>query len=62
MNTRDEIEKLRQLSKDLGSGINSMVKTSEDYDLVRLLKKIEAQVMDVQHNLKLASRISESEE
>lgn len=62
MDSQKEIERLRQLSKDLGAGINEMIRSSEDYDLVRLLKKIEAQVMDIQHNLKLASRISETEE
>ncbi len=62
MDRQNEIERLRQLSKDLGTGVNEMIQSSEDYDFVRLLKKIEAQIMDIQHNLKLASRISAIEE
>jgi len=62
MKRKEEVERLRQLSKDLGAGINDMIQSSEDYDFVRLLKKIEAQIMDIQHNLKLASRINDIEE
>ncbi|MBU1320356.1 MAG: hypothetical protein KKG33_13445 [candidate division Zixibacteria bacterium] len=51
--------KAKALSKELADEVNHLVSSSSDYDLERLLKKIEAEIMDVQHNLKLALRISE---
>jgi len=60
MKTSDRLLKIHDSSRDLGRAINELVTSSQDYDLVRLLKKIEAEIMDVQHNIKLAIRIVES--
>lgn len=54
---KEKLETARELSEELGRRIKSLVSGTSDYDLERLLKKIEAQVMDIQHNLKLACRI-----
>jgi ribosomal protein L12E/L44/L45/RPP1/RPP2 len=54
--------KLNQLLKDAGKlekSIKQLVREIEDYDLERLLKKIDAELMDVQHNLVLARRLAE---
>jgi len=55
-------EKLNQVLEDanrLEKSIKELVREIEDYDLERLLKKIDAELMDVQHNLVLAKRLVE---
>jgi hypothetical protein len=55
-------EKLNQVLEDanrLEKSIKELVREIEDYDLERLLKKIDAELMDVQHNLVLAKRLAE---
>ena len=55
-------EKLIQVLEDanrLEKSIKELVREIEDYDLERLLKKIDAELMDVQHNLVLAKRLAE---
>ncbi len=47
-----EAGKLEKLTKQL-------LRQIEDYDLERILKKIDAELMDVQHNLVLAKRLAE---
>jgi hypothetical protein len=62
MADREGLERARALSRELAHLIKDLVGSTSDYDLERLLKKIEAEVMDIQHNLKLATRISEDGE
>jgi UDP-glucose 6-dehydrogenase len=53
-------EELNQVLEDvtkLERSIQDLVRETEDYDLERLLKKIDAELMDVQHNLILAKRL-----
>jgi cob(I)alamin adenosyltransferase len=55
-------KKISQLLKDankLEKSIKELLREIEDYDLERLLKKIDAELMDVQHNLALAKRLAE---
>lgn len=55
-------EKLNQVleeAKKLERSIKELIRETEDYDLGRLLKKIDAELMDVQHNLVLAKRLAE---
>lgn len=59
MANKKSLETARSLSKELALLVKDLVGNTEDYDLERLLKKIEAQVMDIQHNIKLACRIAE---
>jgi hypothetical protein len=56
---KTRLAKAKALSRELAEEINELVTESSDYDLERLLKKIEAEIMDIQHNLKLAMRISD---
>ena len=55
-------KKINQFLKDackLEKSIKQLVREIEDYDLERLLKKIDAELMDVQYNLALAKRLAE---
>ncbi len=58
MGEQENLEIARELSEELGRRVKGLVSITSDYDLERLLKKIEAQVIDIQHNLKLACRIT----
>jgi single-stranded DNA-specific DHH superfamily exonuclease len=49
------LEETRKLEKY----IKELIREIEDYDLERLLKKIDAELMDTQHNLILAKRLAE---
>jgi paraquat-inducible protein B len=55
--------KIRQISKKasrLEKEIKQIIQEIDDYDLNRLLKKIDAQCLDVRHNLALAQRLLEA--
>ena len=56
---KEKLERAMDLSRELARVVGRLVDATSDYDLERLLKKIEAEVMDIQHNLALACRISE---
>jgi hypothetical protein len=49
------LEEARKLEKS----VKELIREIEDYDLVRLLKKIDAELMDTHHNLILAKRLAE---
>jgi hypothetical protein len=56
-----QAEKLNQVLADaakLEKSVKELVRQIEDYDLERLLKKVDAELMDVQHNLILARRLA----
>ena len=46
-----------ELAAELGNIFNILVSKSEDLDLRRLFKQIEADMMDIRHKLSLASKI-----
>ncbi|MCK4224935.1 MAG: hypothetical protein KAX39_07125 [candidate division Zixibacteria bacterium] len=55
--------KIRQALKKailLERAVKEIIREIEDYDLERLLKKVDAECMDIQHNLVLAQRLSET--
>ena len=55
--------KIRQALKKailLERAVKDIIREIEDYDLERLLKKVDAECMDIQHNLVLAHRLSET--
>jgi hypothetical protein len=57
-----QAEKINQVlgeTNKLGKSIKGLIREIEDYDLGRLLKKIDADLMDTQHNLVLAKRLAE---
>ncbi|MCK4386178.1 MAG: hypothetical protein KAW52_07940 [candidate division Zixibacteria bacterium] len=57
-----QAEKLKQVTEEankLEKSIKGLIREIEDYDLKRLLKKIDADLMDAQHSLVLAKRLAE---
>lgn len=54
------LEKINELLKNL-AGLNrslkEVIQEARDYDLERLLKKVDAELMDAQHNLTLAQQM-----
>mgnify|MGYP001590860334 CR=1 FL=1 len=62
MVTKKRIEELIQDAAKLERKIKRLVSESKDYDLSRLLKKIDAEMMDLQHNLDVAFKFLEEEE
>jgi hypothetical protein len=58
---RIKAEKALADAKNLAELVNSMIKDSGDLDSQRLLKQIEADLMDIQHKLTIVSRLSVKE-
>jgi hypothetical protein len=57
-----QAEKINQVTEEankLEKSIKGLIREIDDYDLKRLLKKIDADLMDAQHNLVLAKRLAE---
>jgi len=57
-----QAEKINQVTEEankLEKSIKGLIREIEDYDLKRLLKKIDADLMDAQHSLVLAKRLAE---
>ena len=48
-------------AKHLAELVNSLIASTHDLDLQRLLKQVDADLMDIQHKLTLAVRLSEKE-
>ncbi|KPL00056.1 MAG: hypothetical protein AMJ90_08910 [candidate division Zixibacteria bacterium SM23_73_2] len=58
MDYQEKIEKvLKQIQKS-ADDLEVLISGTNDYDLQRILKKVDAQLMDAQHNLVLAKKIS----
>ncbi len=55
---REEAEKALKDSQALRELVNSLIPLTHDLDLERLLKQIEADLMDVQHKLSMAVKLS----
>jgi hypothetical protein len=51
--------KALESAKGLAEMVESMIGEANDLDLQRLLKQIEADLMDIQHKLAIAIRLSE---
>ena len=45
-------------SAELGDIFNTLVTETTDFDLERLFKQLEADIMDIRHKLSLASKIT----
>ncbi|KPL05220.1 MAG: hypothetical protein AMJ73_01720 [candidate division Zixibacteria bacterium SM1_73] len=59
MKQAEKISQALEKADKLEKSIEDLVREIDDYDLQRLLKKIDAQLMDAQHNLILAKRLAE---
>jgi len=62
MVTKERIEELIEEAARLEKKIKKLVSESKDYDLSRLLKKVDAEMMDLQHSLDVAFKFLEKKE
>jgi len=62
MGTKERIEELIEEAAKLEKKIKKLVSESKDYDLSRLLKKVDAEMMDLQHSLDVAFKFLEKKE
>jgi hypothetical protein len=54
----DKAEEALKKAREVAELVNGMIDRSTDLDMQRLLKQVEADLMDVQHKLSLAARLS----
>ena len=59
MSITDKIEELLEDATRLEKGIKKLLFESKDYDLNRLLKKVDAEMMDLQHSLDVAYKFAQ---
>ncbi len=59
MSITDKIEELLEDATRLEKGIKKLLSESKDYDLNRLLKKVDAEIMDLQHSLDVAYKFAQ---
>lgn len=62
MVTKERIKELIEEAAKLEKKIKKLVSESKDYDLSRLLKKVDAEMMDLQHSLDVAFEFLEKKE
>ena len=55
----EKIDQALEKASLLEKIVKQTIREIDDYDLERLLKKIDAECMDVRHNLSLAKRLAE---
>jgi hypothetical protein len=60
MDTQKKVRQALKKAEQLEKVIKEIIRDVEDYDMARLLKKVDAQCMDAQHNLVLVDRLSEA--
>ena len=54
---RQKISQLADDARSMTDQIRQIIPECSDYDLQRLFKKLDAELMDVRHNLQLALRL-----
>jgi len=57
MDTQKKIRQALKKAEQLEKVIKEIIRDIDDYDMARLLKKVDAQCMDAQHNLVLVERL-----
>lgn len=60
MDTQRKVRQALKKAEQLENVIKEIIKDIDDYDMARLLKKVDAQCMDARHNLVLVERLSEA--
>jgi hypothetical protein len=55
--TPTDIEQAEELAGKLHRLLEQLVEKSSDYDVARVLKKSEAELMDLRHNLAVVKRL-----
>ena len=58
MINEEKLDKILEHTKDCARLLGELIRETKDYDLERLLKKVDAQLIDARHNLVLAQRIA----
>jgi len=59
MGKTEKIDQALENASLLEKIVKQTIREIDDYDLERLLKKIDAECMDIRHNLVIAKRIAE---
>jgi hypothetical protein len=54
----EKAEEALRKAKEVAELVNNMIERATDLDVQRLLKQVEADLMDAQHKLSLAARLS----
>jgi len=54
---KQKIHKADDMANELARLFNEMVNDTEDFDLKRLFKQLDADIMDLRHKLALAAKI-----
>lgn len=58
---KEKSEKSLKLARELHMLVREMIPQADDLDLQRLLKQVEADVMDLEHKLSMAVKLSTRE-
>lgn len=58
MNTLEKLNRAHEMVALLEKTVKEIIREVEDYDLKRLLKKIDAECMDLHHNISVARRLA----
>jgi len=56
MRYSEKLDQLLEKTRDCARLLDELIERAKDYDLERLLKKVDAQLMDARHNLVLAQK------
>lgn len=54
-----ELEKFLADTETISTKLGQLIETATDYDMIRQLKKIDAELMDFQHNIVIAIEMEE---
>ena len=57
MSGYEKMKETAELAQKIAANIQEIQKDINDYDLSRMLKKVEAEIIDLQHNLSIAVRL-----
>ena len=55
--SKRDIARAEELARELHAILEKLIESSEDYDVTRVLKRSEAELMDLRHNLSLVGRL-----
>lgn len=58
---KKDVKKAEELARELNGIFNALVERAKDLDLKRLLKQLEADMMDFRHKLSLASKLIDND-
>lgn len=58
MGTKESIEEIIEDAARIEKKIKQLISESKDYDLSRLLKKVDAEMMDLQHSLNVTFKFA----